>query len=228
MRDIHILAGVISLVAGFLALYSTKGGWLHRRAGRVFAYAMLTMTATAVLISIVQSPNRINVLVGALTFYFVATGLLTVIRKAQDARRLQAVLTALGALVTAAAWAFGLVATGRPGGMFDHYPAAMIFMFAAFGSLGVVGDWRLSRAGTIEGPRRIHRHLWRMGYAMWIATTSFFLGQAKFLPAWFKDAHLNVAIVLLVTATVLFWLARTRLRRGPRRARTDGAMEAGG
>jgi uncharacterized membrane protein len=215
MRELHIVAASIALVAGFLALYASKGGWLHRRAGRVFSYAMFAMTAAAVLMSIFEKPNRINAMVGALTFYFVATGLLTVIRRVQDARRSYAVLAALGTLIATAGWSFGLAATGRAGGMFDQYPAGIIFMFAAFGTLGVIGDWRVLHAGAIDGARRLHRHLWRMGYAMWIATSSFFLGQAKFLPAWFKDAHLNTAIVLLVAATVLFWLLRTRLRRAP-------------
>ena len=40
MKWIHIAAGLISLFAGFIALYSAKGGVQHRSSGTVFAYAM--------------------------------------------------------------------------------------------------------------------------------------------------------------------------------------------
>ena len=43
MLAIHIIAGSLGLIAGYIALYSAKGAPLHRKAGMVFVYAMLTM-----------------------------------------------------------------------------------------------------------------------------------------------------------------------------------------
>ena len=40
---VHILAGGLGLVTGYVALYAAKGAPLHRKAGIVFVYAMLTM-----------------------------------------------------------------------------------------------------------------------------------------------------------------------------------------
>lgn len=63
------------------------------------------------------------------------------------------------------------------------------------------------------------RHIARMGFAMGMATTSFFLGQAKVFPEPLRHAFgLRAIPVLLVVGVVLYWLVRTRLSR--RRARS--------
>ena len=205
---VHIVAGGSALAAGFLALYSQKGRLVHRRAGRVFAYAMLAMTGTGALAALTYRPNRGTVVAGLVTFYLVATGLLTVIRTVKQAPRLYDTLFGFGFFATVAGWGLGLYALGLPGRTLDHLPAGAILMFAVVGTLGVVGDARLLRAGDIQGGPRLRRHLWRMTYALWVATTSFFYGQARQLPDWFREAHLNHYLVLLVTVTLLYWLLK--------------------
>ena len=215
---VHILAGASSLAAGFLALYSRKGRDVHRRAGSVFAYAMLVMTSTGAFAAATYRTNRGTIVAGVVTFYLVATGLLTVIRKVQEAPRLYDTLFGLGFFASVAAWGLGLYALGLPGRTLDHLPAGAILMFAMVGTIGVVGDARLLRVGAIEGVARLRRHLWRMNYAMWVATTSFFFGQARQLPQWFRDANLNDYIVLLVTGTLLYWLVALRTKGTKARA----------
>jgi hypothetical protein len=203
---LHILAGGTALAAGFLALYAEKGRWVHRRFGRVFAYAMLTMTSTGALLALTFRPNIGNVIAATVTFYLVATGLLTVIRTPRQAPRLYDSLFGLGFFGSVAAWGFGIYAYGLPNAVLDHIPAFAFFMFAFVGTLGVIGDARLLHAGGIEGVPRLRRHLWRMTYAMWTATTSFFFGQARHLPEWFRAAHFNAALIFLVLGTLLYWL----------------------
>ena len=210
---LHVFAGGTALAAGFLALYSQKGHTVHRRAGRTFAYAMLVLTGTGTLISLVLHPNRATAITGTITFYLVATALLTVIRKVQDAPRLYDSFHRLGFLSAVAAWGFGLFALGLPGRSLDHIPAVVLFMFAAVCTVAAIGDSRLLRAGGIEGLARLRRHSWRMNFAMWVATTSFFFGQARQLPQWFRDANLNYYLVLLVTGTLVYWLLKLRAGR---------------
>ena len=40
---VHIVAGSLSLVFGYVALFAAKGATVHRRSGTVFVYAMLTI-----------------------------------------------------------------------------------------------------------------------------------------------------------------------------------------
>ena len=51
---VHIIAGALGTVFGFVALYSAKGAWLHRKSGMLFVYAMLTMCFLGVLIAAVR------------------------------------------------------------------------------------------------------------------------------------------------------------------------------
>jgi uncharacterized membrane protein len=209
----HIFAGGSALAAGFLALYAEKGQWIHRRFGRVFAYAMMAMTVSAAIMALTYRPNRVNVVAASVTFYLVCTGLLAVIRSVPESRRLHIGLLVLGTLASLRAWALGFMAMRLPGHVLDQIPAVGIFMFATIGALGVLGDVRLLRAGAIAGTARLRRHLWRMNYAMWIATTSFFYGQARHLPVWMRSSNLNDYIVLAVIATLSYWLWKLRPRR---------------
>ncbi len=62
---VHILAGTLGLIAGYVALYSAKGAALHRKSGMVFVYAMLFMAVFGMTIAVVarqgaghQRPRR--------------------------------------------------------------------------------------------------------------------------------------------------------------------------
>lgn len=90
-------------------------------------------------------------------------------------------------------------------------------MFAAIGLSGGAGDVRMMRSGGVLGVRRLTRHIWRMCLGLWIATSSFFLGPrwrvAKVLPEVLVTPGLLALPVLLVIATMLYWLWRVRVRR---------------
>jgi hypothetical protein len=122
------------------------------------------------------------------------------------------VLVAL--LVCIADTSFGFIALNSPSGRFDALPAPPILLFAIISFLCVVGDARMLRAGHIEGARRLARHLWRMCFAMWIATASFFLGQPKVFPEPLRHMMGVRAIpVMLVLVAMFYWLTRVAIKR---------------
>ena len=51
---VHILAGGLGLLSGYVALSATKGAPLHRKIGMLFVCVMLTMSVTGLLISAVE------------------------------------------------------------------------------------------------------------------------------------------------------------------------------
>ena len=51
---VHILAGSLGLLAGYVALFAAKGSQLHRKGGMVFVYAMLVMCVGGLLIAVVR------------------------------------------------------------------------------------------------------------------------------------------------------------------------------
>ena len=95
----------------------------------------------------------------------------------------------------------------------DGLPAFPFFMFGTVGLLAGVGDVRMIRSGGVRGASRLVRHLWRMSWALWIAASSFFLGQAKVIPKPVRIPALLALPVLAVVATMLYWLWRVRFRR---------------
>ncbi len=217
LRWVHIAAGLIAIVAGFIALFAKKGSLPHRRAGDVFVVAMITLTGTALYAASFVHPNRGNVVAAMVTLYLVTTAFLTVKRDVAVARGWYLALMLLGVAATARAAWLGMLALRE--GAIDHFPAGVFFMFGFVGLAGALLDGRLLIAGHIEGTQRLVRHLWRMGAGMWIATASLFLGQAKVFPNPMRESGVLSVPVLVVAGVTVFELART-IRRKRRHAAT--------
>lgn len=211
---VHVLAGGLGLVSGFVALYAAKGARLHRKSGMLFVYAMLTMCVAGVAMAAGRGvAPAVNIPVGVLTAYLVITSLTTVRPPAAGSRWLD-----LGAMLVALAvglvdLAFGFEALASADGTRDGIPAYPFFMFGAVGLLASAGDFRLLRSGTLKGAPRLARHLWRMSFALFIAALSFFIGQAKVIPKPVRIPALLALPVLAVLVTMFYWLWRVRIRR---------------
>jgi hypothetical protein len=210
---LHIAAGGLGLVAGFIALYSSKGAPLHRRAGIVFVYAMLAMCAAGLTIAVGRGvAPAINVPAALLAASLVVTALTTVRPPSAASRRLDgaAMLVALAVGVASLAFAAEAIANG---GTRQGMPAFPFVMFGVVGTLAAAGDFRVMRTGAPHGARRLARHLWRMSFALFIAALSFFIGQAKVFPKPVRIMPLLALPVLAVLVTMLYWLWRVRARR---------------
>jgi uncharacterized membrane protein len=210
LLTLHILAGLLSLVAGAVALFAAKGQRLHRRSGLVFAGAMLFMSASGTLLATMNAKAAIAVFGGLLTFYMVATGVLTVRRPVarfawiDSAAMVSGVALGLYGVLHGA----GLLAAGKQGGIY--------VAFGVSAMIGAHGDWRVMSRGALQGAQRIARHLWRMCFAMFMATSSFFLGQAKLFPAPVRQSQILAIPVLIVVLAMLYWLGRTWRTRSRR------------
>lgn len=212
MKFIHIVAAILAILAGAVALYAPKGSPLHRRSGMAFAIAMLVMTTSAVIMAGILRPHRFNFVAGLLTFYLVATGWLAVKRPVEQMRGLATGFMVLALMGSAYAFSLGfevMNATGKLGKL----PPQPLFIFGIVGLLAAIGDARMLRAGSIQGGKRLARHLWRMSFAMFIATGSGFLGQAKFFPEPIRKSGVLAIPVLLVLGMMVYWLVRVR-RKG--------------
>lgn len=219
MLVLHIVAGVLGLVAGYVALYAVKGARLHRASGTVFVYVMLAMTTSGFVMAAGRGvAPAVNVPAALLTAYLVVTGLATVRPPASGARwlNLGALLVALG--VGVVSLTFGLEALTSPTGTKAGMPAFPYLMFGAVGLVASALDVRMIRAGGLRGAPRLARHLWRMCYALFIAALSFFLGQADEFPHALRHPALLAIPVLVPFLTMLYWLWRVRVRPALRRA----------
>jgi uncharacterized membrane protein len=224
---VHILAGALGLVCGYVALYAVKGATLHRKSGMLFVYAMSTMCLGGFALAITARSNwtSVNASAAVMTFYLVLTSLTTVRPLTAGAHRLHiaAMLVAFIVGATDLAWGFEAIANG---GRRHGVPAFPFFLFGIVGLLASIGDLQVLRSGALRGASRLKRHLWRMTFALFIATMSFFFGQARVIPEPLRIMPLLALPVLAVLVTMIYWLWRMRSRRSFQGAVTVRAQEA--
>ena len=86
-------------------------------------------------------------------------------------------------------------------------------MFGGVALAAAIGDVRVLRGRILTGTLRLRRHLWRMCYALFVASGSFFLGQAQVFPKPIRIGPLLAIPALLPLVLMFYWLARMRSKR---------------
>jgi uncharacterized membrane protein len=210
LLPMHIIAGVIGVASAAVALAAVKGGMLHRESGTIFVYSMLLMSSTGALISSLKPNGEGTALGGVLTFYLVVTGLLAIRRRVVGFHGLE-----LGAMLVALVLAltyftFGVEAMYSATGKAHGYPSPLYFTFGTVTLLAVSGDIRMMAAHGLSEPRRIARHLWRLCFAAFIASGSFFLGRPQAFPKPLRNMALLAIPSMLPLVVMLYWLVRVK------------------
>ncbi len=224
---VHIAGGSVALLAGAAALSLRKGSRTHALAGNWFFAGMLVLTGTGSLIAAFGS-ERGTAVIGILTFYLVATAWMTARHRDGRAGRfeLAGLFVALGC--AGAMLSFGLMASASPTGRLDSLPATAHYPFAALMGIAAALDLNFLLRRELSGRQRIARHLWRMCAALWIAASSFFLGQQDEFPEAWRGAFIWFLPPLATFAAMLFWIVRVRFAKAfghylPRRRVPAGA-----
>jgi len=221
---IHIAAGALALVSGFLALAVAKGARVHRKSGLVFVGAMVVMGLSGAVIAALTGVLG-SVFGGLLAAYLVVTGFTTVRPLGAGSRWLDlggmAVAFVIG-LVTVA----GVIETLAAGAFARNgVPVPMSLFMGSIALLAGVGDLRILCSGPLRGARRIARHLWRMCFALFVASGSFFLGQADEIPEPLRVYPVLTLLAVLPLLALLYWLWRIRFRRSLRGLQVIAAPE---
>jgi hypothetical protein len=211
VRLLHISMGLTGLASGAASMALRKGSPSHRNAGNVFFVSMLLMSSSGALIAAVFKPSMGNVMGGLLTFYLVLTAWLTVWRPARSTGRLDVAAALLGLATGTAGMIWGVNALTSPTHRFSGYPPALYFIFGGVALLATVFDVRAIARGGLAGAARTTRHLLRMCGGMFMATTSFFIGQARHFPAPVRESGVLKVPVILVIAVLLYSLLRVRV-----------------
>jgi uncharacterized membrane protein len=215
---VHIVAGTIGLVAGFVALFGVKGARVHRTTGLTFVYTMLAMCLGGLLIAVIRDvAPSINIPAALITAYLAVTALTTV-RDTGPGGKLPTVLLLLVGLGVGVVMLWMGVAALISGG--DRAGFAFPFLlFATFGLLGAAGDVRVLARGPLKGAPRLARHLWRMSMALLIAALSFAVQFVKLmkLRAGISLPPATIALpLLLILVTFVYWMWRVRWRKSLR------------
>ena len=213
---LHVCAGAVGLLAGTVAVSVRKGSRTHAGAGVVFSVAMLTLGVSGTWLGYLKFQTG-NIIGGLVTVYMVATAW-----KAGRSRVPQRSPFDWGALLfalalTAGCFLYGFdVATGRlhP---HDGVPAGMDFFFGFIVLVAAIGDVRVLAQGGFAGSKRIARHLWRMCFALFVASGSFFMGRQRIFPLFIQRSNVLVLLTVLPLLLMIFWLVRVRFSRSWRK-----------
>lgn len=206
---LHIGGGLVGLLSGAAAMAFRKGSRLHSIAGQVFVISILTMAAAGVTLAVMKSQPG-NILGGALTFYLVATAWMTARRTTPqtsffDWAALSIVLSVATADVT-----LGTLAALSPTGMIYDYPPGPYFFLGSVAVIATGGDVRMLVHNGISGTPRIARHLWRMCFALFIASSSLFLARQRLFPELMRKTGTLVLLSFLPLILMIYWLIRVR------------------
>jgi hypothetical protein len=214
---IHIAGGVVAVMAGYAALFARKGSAFHRSAGRAFVGSMLVMALGAMVLALRKGETG-NALAAVFVTYLVVTAVTTFLPDSRRITRLNTTLRIVGLALALASIAMGVarltIATGSEGGVPAPTIAVASFINATVMLLAWWGDVRVSRRGAPRGPARVRRHLWRMCFALFVASGSFFLGQAHVIPEPLRVRPVLTLLAFLPLLLMLFYLWRYRDRRG--------------
>jgi uncharacterized membrane protein len=202
---IHIAGGMTALLAGAAAAVARKGGRLHANAGTGFVVAMLVLGVTASLLEPYRTPPG-SPIGGILVCYFVLTAWMT-------ARRRDGVTGKFEMAACAAALGTGaLMILGGFTGATTPAGAGPVFALGVCLLAGLL-DLNVVLRGKMTPTQRLSRHVWRICFAFFIATGSFFLGQQDVLPAAARGSPLLFVLAFAPFGLMLFWLARLRFAR---------------
>ena len=216
LLPIHIISGLIGIASGFIAVFALKGASLHRRSGIVFVYSMMVLAATgAIMAAFNNQPS--NIVGGSLAFYLVTTALLTVQCRERGFHWIDAAAMLVAIAVGGLSLKTAIDGLNSPRGTVDGVPPGMMLFFASIALIATIGDIRVLISGGLQGSHRIARHLWRMCFALFIASGSFFLGQAQVFPKPIRIFPLLAVPALLPLVLLVYWLVRVLFTQWYRR-----------
>jgi len=217
---LHICSGTLGTLSGFAAVFLRKGSRRHSVAGNVFVASMVILSATGMYLAFLKSQPS-NVLGGALLFYLVATAWITA--RSRDVHK---GLFGWGALLLVSAIGgimitYGIEAANSPTGLKYGDSAGSYFFLGSIASLAAIGDIRMLRCG-VSGKQRIARHLWRMCFALFVASASIFLARAHLFPVLLEKTGVLFGLSFLPLGLLIFWMLRVRFAK-----RTMGEIPKG-
>lgn len=206
---IHIVSGLLALLTGAVAIFSTKGKGLHLKAGRFYFWAMTAVFITALIIAGFRY-NRFLFMIAFLSYYSVFAGVralkLKKLHKSQQPSWFDWLAGLINAGMNVLFLGFGIhILLNQP----THIDAAM--MYIGFGLAG----WSISYANLklflVRPEKAYHWYLTHTGNMMggYIATLTAFLAT---MVSRFNFSYPLLSFVLpsLIGIPLLLWWQRKK------------------
>mgnify|MGYP001552243653 FL=1 len=194
---LHIIAGFTALLTGTAILFIRKGGSVHRRAGLVFFIALIVVSFSAFILSVIH-PSPFLFMIGAFTLYQGLSGYRAVKVRLRTTGLWDLLITLLGAANAVAMCISGNI---------------VLMVFGGISAFLVVGDVRVYaltlRRKPVPKLAWLQRHIGHM-MGSYIATVT------AFTVVNFSSSPLGVwvwfAPTVVVVPLIIFWTRRYMVR----------------
>lgn len=194
---LHITAGTISLIAGPLSMINRKGGKQHRLTGKIFFYAMMLVSGTAVTMAALPGHHSpFLLIIGVFSAYLVISGY-RVLNLKGLAKGQKPPLQDWGISLVMAAFAAYFIFTGITGGNFGSSSIISI-VFGSIALLLVAKDVRKYTKAPADKNFWLYDHITRMIAGNIAAFTAFLVVNNTVLPpvvAWLGPTVIGTAII---------------------------------
>lgn len=202
----HAFAGAIGIVTGAIALFTRKGGRVHRMAGMAFFVTMMVAAATAIYLAY-KVADFGTLTAAVLILYLLATGWMTVRRRPGQTGLFELAAFLLAATGAVAVFFFTLQSVQNGTALLGGIPG---FVFSIVTALAASLDLSAILRRGLSARQRIARHLWRTHVGLFAAVGSFFPGQLQFFPEFIQQVRPTILLFIpsfLIIGLMVFWLA---------------------
>jgi hypothetical protein len=197
----HIIAGIIGLIAGLVALSTKKGSSLHIAAGRTFAINLFIAVVTTLIFLFDHERQPLIFILALGAFYLVSSGALSFRKQKPYAKAFERVLVIIPLGISLFA-VFRIIQI-LIGGLSAQILGPLLFAIL-FGGL-LLGDIRVMRSRPMASLAWVKRHLLRMVLAYGFATMALLrIGL---------DVGLLLAITVIVPVVLALLLSVYFIRR---------------
>jgi uncharacterized membrane protein len=207
----HIIAGTVCLVTGYVALFTRKGKARHRKYGNIFVAAALFTASSAILIAVLKPEKLISVVGGLTSLYLVLSGLRAATTRQSGLHRTDLILLIVPVATGALALGLAITAYYSTDRKLQGLPFGAYLFWALVSFVSIGADISYILRTKIKVSTRICRHLWRMCFGLFLAEAALILGQRHVLPAALQSPAYIATPLVVVLATMIFWIVKIRL-----------------
>lgn len=196
---IHAFFGGIGLITGLMSIFVKKGSINHKKAGKIFSFAMIISSLLSLFIA--RMPNHKNLflfLIGIFTIYMVLAGNRSLTIKAKIKTKADLIDKSISGAMFLASIVMLIIGVI---GLTRHANNSILYVFfGAFGAFMTLKDFQTFRTFTEKKNAWLVSHLGRMVGALIASITAFLVAGLQI-----GTTLVWISPTILGTIYIIYW-----------------------
>jgi hypothetical protein len=213
LKYIHIFSGSVTLISGFFAIFSKKGGIIHRFSGKLFFWSMAVTTLLGLNAAIFKPELSFFIPIAIISFYQAASGYrilhIKKLHLGQKTKPIDWILT-----LTMISTSLYFLLSGISYLQKDLFYAIVLLSFSTIGLYCTSIDLIHYIKKPTHKMYWLFTHIFRMSHGFIAAITAFLVNNSKLLPFLPQVIWLIIPIAIgqpLITFTI--WQYKKKLHK---------------